>query len=65
MSRTPPIQFLLQVRQELIKVVWPTQKETIITTIMVFFIIFVSSLFFFIIDFLLRKIVLFVLGIGA
>ncbi|MEM7695909.1 MAG: preprotein translocase subunit SecE [Pseudomonadota bacterium] len=45
-----PFQFLQEVRQETKKVVWPTRRETIITTIMVFIMCFVAAIFFFIVD---------------
>ena len=36
MATTNPLQFLQQVRGEVAKVVWPTRREVILTTIMVF-----------------------------
>ena len=36
MARTNPFEFLQQVRTEVAKVTWPTRRETVITTIMVF-----------------------------
>jgi preprotein translocase subunit SecE len=50
MARTNPLQFAQQVRSEVAKVVWPTRRETTITTIMVFIMAFFASLFFFLID---------------
>lgn len=50
MARTNPLQFVQQVRAEVSKVVWPTRKETTITTIMVFIMATVAAIFFFLID---------------
>ena len=36
MAKTNPFEFLQQVRAEGAKVTWPTRKETLITTAMVF-----------------------------
>ncbi|MEM9212369.1 MAG: preprotein translocase subunit SecE [Pseudomonadota bacterium] len=49
-----PIQFLEQVRSEVAKVVWPTRRETTITTIMVFIMAALFALFFFLIDQLIQ-----------
>jgi preprotein translocase subunit SecE len=35
-TKTSPIQFIQQVRAEVAKVVWPTRREVVLTTIMVF-----------------------------
>lgn len=50
MASTNPLQFAQQVRAEVAKVVWPTRRETTVTTIMVFIMAFFASLFFFLID---------------
>ena len=50
MARTNPLQFAQQVRSEVAKVVWPTRRETTITTVMVFVMAFFASLFFFFVD---------------
>ena len=46
MAKTAPLKFLKEVRQEVSKVTWPTRKETILTTAMVFVMVFILSLFF-------------------
>jgi len=53
MAKTSPIQFLRQVRQETAKVTWPTRKELIVTTIMVFIMVTLAAIFFFVVDQLL------------
>ena len=50
MASTNPLQFTQQVRAEITKVVWPTRRETLITTVMVFVMAFVFALFFFGVD---------------
>jgi len=50
--------FIQQSRQEASKIVWPTRRETITTTVMVFIMVTILSIFFLITDsiisFLLR-----------
>ena len=52
-TRTTPAQFFKQVRQEVSKVTWPTRKETMITTAMVFVMVVLASLFFLAVDWIL------------
>jgi preprotein translocase subunit SecE len=47
---TTPFEFLQQVRAEGSKVTWPSRRETLITTAMVFLFAFVASLFFLVSD---------------
>ena len=54
-----------EVRQEVSKVTWPTRKETMITTAMVFVMVFVSAIFFFLVDWLLSSGVQLILGLGG
>jgi preprotein translocase subunit SecE len=54
MARTNPFQFVQQVRAEVSKVVWPTRRETGITTIMVMLMATVFAIFFFLADLLIR-----------
>jgi len=61
---TSPFKFLQEVRSETEKVTWPTRRETLITTGMVFVMVAVSSVFFMGADFFIRILVTFVLGIG-
>jgi len=53
MARTNPAQFIQQVRAEAAKVVWPTRRETGLTTVMVFIMAAVAATFFFAVDQLL------------
>ena len=65
MSKTNPIEFLQEVRQETSKVTWPTRKETGISTAMVFLFVFLASIFFLIVDQILQLGVKFVFGLGG
>jgi preprotein translocase subunit SecE len=64
MARTSPFKFLQEVRSEVNKVTWPSRKETMITTAMVFALVTVASIFFFVSDQLIRGVVTFLLGLG-
>jgi len=44
------MRFFQQVRIEVSKVVWPTRRETVTTTIMVFLMATLFAIFFFIVD---------------
>jgi preprotein translocase subunit SecE len=63
MVKTAPLKFLKEVRQEISKVTWPTRKETILTTAMVFVMVFILSLFFLGVDQILSYGVRLILGL--
>ena len=65
MAKVSPIEFFRQVRQETAKVTWPSRKETMITTAMVFLMGLVAALFFFVVDMILRFGVQLILGLGS
>ena len=65
MAKVAPVEFFHQVRQEISKVTWPTRKETVITTAMVFVMVLFCSLFFLGVDFILAQGVDLLLGIGG
>ncbi|MEM9969334.1 MAG: preprotein translocase subunit SecE [Pseudomonadota bacterium] len=54
MALTNPLQFIQQVRAEVAKVVWPTRREVMLTTIMVFILSALTAVFFAIVDILIR-----------
>ena len=58
-----PFKFLQEVRTETNKVTWPSRREVMITTIMVFVMVALSSIFFFAADMIIRFLVTFLLGI--
>jgi preprotein translocase subunit SecE len=62
--RVSPAQFVRNVKSEVSKVVWPTRKETITTTILVFLMVFLSALFFFVVDQILSHGIRALLGLG-
>jgi preprotein translocase subunit SecE len=64
MAKTNVTEFVQQVRQELTRVTWPTRKETLVTTAMVFVMVFVAAVFFFIVDQTLSYGVRLLFGLG-
>jgi preprotein translocase subunit SecE len=54
MATTNPLQFLQQVRGEVAKVTWPTRREVVLTTIMVFIMAALTATFFSLVDILIR-----------
>ena len=64
-SKTNPIAFLKQVRSETAKVTWPSRRETMISTIMVFIMVFLAAVFFFAADWLMGWLIGLVLNAGA
>jgi preprotein translocase subunit SecE len=65
MARPTPAQFIRQVRLETAKVTWPSRKETVITTIMVFIMVIFASIFLFIVDQVVGFLVRTILGMGG
>jgi preprotein translocase subunit SecE len=65
MAKVSPFKFLQEVRAETDKVTWPTRRETLITTIMVFLMSAAASIFFLIADQIIRFGITFVLGIAG
>ena len=57
------VRFFREVRQESAKVTWPSRRETIQATIMVFVMVALASLFFFFTDQIIRIFITFVLGL--
>lgn len=64
MARPNPAQFVQQVRAEASKVVWPSRRETLLTTVMVFVMAALAAAFFFVVDWLLGFGIDMVLNIG-
>ena len=64
MAKTTAAEFVQQVRQELSRVTWPTRKETVQTTLMVFLMVFVAAVFFFVVDQVLSYGVRVLFGLG-
>ena len=63
-KRTSIPQFISQVRAEGRTIVWPSRKETWITSVMVFIMVTIAAIFFFVVDAGLTFLSGFVLAIG-
>ena len=63
MSKLKPLKFLNEVKQEGKKIVWPTRKETLITTAMVFVMVVIFSIFFLLVDNIISWFIKFLLGL--
>jgi preprotein translocase subunit SecE len=64
MARLNAAEFIQQVRQETSRVTWPSRKETMVTTAMVFLMVFIAAAFFFVVDQVMSYAVRFLFGIG-
>ena len=53
--------FYKEVKQEALKITWPTKPEVITTTVMVFIFVFLSSVFFLLVDKLVSFLVEYIL----
>jgi preprotein translocase subunit SecE len=60
-----PVKYVGQVRQEARKVVWPTSRETITTTILVMIMVVLMGIFFFIVDWALASVIKLILALGV
>ncbi len=65
MARTNPLQFMQQVRSEVAKVVWPSRRETMITTVMVFVMAAIFAIFFFGVDQVIQAILRVILSLAS
>jgi preprotein translocase subunit SecE len=65
MAKISPFKFLQEVRAEADKVTWPSRRETLITTAMVFVMVAIASILFLVADQVIRIAITFILGIGA
>ena len=55
MATTNPFQYIQQVRSEVSKITWPTRREVLLTTIMVFVMSAIAALIFALVDLLIRS----------
>ena len=65
MAKISPFKFFQEVRAEADKVTWPTRRETLITTAIVFVMVAVSSIFFTVADQIIRIVITYILGIAG
>ena len=63
-ERFNPFSFLQQVRAEAAKIVWPSRRETAISTVMVLVMAVLASIFFLLADQVMANGVELLLGIG-
>lgn len=63
-SKTNPFTFLQQVRSETAKVTWPTRRETMISTAMVFIMAGLAAAFFFLADMAMGWAIGLILSVG-
>jgi preprotein translocase subunit SecE len=54
MAIANPVKFIQEVRSEVAKVVWPTRREVVLTTIMVFIMAALTAVFFALVDLIIR-----------
>ncbi|KAJ53989.1 preprotein translocase subunit SecE [Actibacterium mucosum KCTC 23349] len=55
MAKANPLQFIQQTRSEISKVVWPTRREVVLTTVMVLILATITAIFFTLIDLGIRS----------
>ena len=65
MAKTSPVKFIEEVREEVARVTWPTRKETVVTTAMVFVMVFIAAGFFFVVDQVFSAGVRLIFGLGS
>lgn len=62
MTKTTPVQFVRQVRQEIGKINWPSRKETLVTAAMVCVLSVIAACFFLAADGLIGLVIGYLLG---
>ena len=65
MAKTNAAEFIQQVRQEVARVTWPSRKETMVTTGLVFLMVAIAAIFFFAVDQAIGLAVRLLFGAGA
>lgn len=64
MSKTGPVEFGKQVKQETKKVTWPSRQEVTVSTIAVFAMVFLAALFLYFADQVIAFVVNLIMSIG-
>ena len=59
-----PIKFIQEVKQEAFKITWPTKKDTVTGSVMVFVLASLAAVFFLLLDQILKFFLNIVLSIG-
>ena len=65
MAALNPAKFIREVRSEVAKVTWPTRKETMVTTGLVFLMVTIAAIFFFVADQVIGLGIRALFGLGA
>jgi preprotein translocase subunit SecE len=65
MAKFSPFKFLQEVRAEADKVTWPSRRETLVTTAMVFVMVALTAVFFLVADQVIRIVITFILGVAG
>jgi preprotein translocase subunit SecE len=65
MAKFNPVQFFNQVKQEGRRITWPSRKETLVSTVMVFGFVIAASIFFLAVDAVLSFSIGKILGFGG
>ena len=60
-----PFAFLQQVRAEATKIVWPSRRETTVSTVMVIAMAFLAAILFLLADQVISTVIKLVLGLGT
>ncbi|MBS0541021.1 MAG: preprotein translocase subunit SecE [Proteobacteria bacterium] len=59
-----PVEYVREVRSEVARVTWPTRRETMVTTAMVFIFVVIAALFFLVADKVIAFVVQLLLGVS-
>ncbi len=65
MAKVNPARFIQEVRQEASKVTWPSRKDTMMSTGMVFVMVIIAAVFFMVVDWVLSSGVRAIFGFGS
>jgi preprotein translocase subunit SecE len=60
-----PLKYVQQVRSEVSKIIWPTKRETVTTTVMVFIMATLVAIFFFLVDTIIGNILELILRLAS
>lgn len=64
MAMISPGKFAREVRREVVQVTWPTRRETLVSTIMVFVMVAFASVFFLLVDQIFAWLIRLILRVG-
>jgi preprotein translocase subunit SecE len=64
MTKIKAFEFIRQVKQEVVKITWPTRQEVTVTTVAVLIFVSIAALFFLCADFVLQYLVRKILSLG-